>query len=57
MELVKIKNAAEIAGVHKNTILNWITAGLLKKHKIGVGKGLIRIDKEELLRVCRGQDD
>lgn len=54
-ELLKLKEAAEIAGVHRNTIVNWIDAGLLKKYRVGVGRGVVKVCKEELLKVCRGE--
>lgn len=37
MAFITIKNAAELLGVHPNTIRNWIEAGILRRYQVGRG--------------------
>ena len=46
MNLITIKQAAELLGVHPNTIRNWISDGRLQVERIGTR--IIRIDKNQL---------
>jgi excisionase family DNA binding protein len=46
MNLLTVRQAAELLGVHQNTIRNWITQGRLTAHRIG--PKLIRINAEDL---------
>ena len=46
MNLLTIKQAAELLSVHPNTIRNWIRAGKIKAMKFG--PSTIRIPSEEL---------
>ena len=46
MNLITIKQAAELLGVHPNTIRNWIADGRLQVERIGTR--IIRIDKNQL---------
>lgn len=46
MNLITIKQAAELMGVHPNTIRNWIADGKLEVKRIG--SRIIRIDVAEL---------
>jgi excisionase family DNA binding protein len=48
--LVTVTRAAEIMGVHPNTIRNWIRSG--KLNAMRVGPKLIRIHREELVGVA-----
>jgi excisionase family DNA binding protein len=34
---ITVKKAAEMLGVHPNTIRNWIEAGILKRYQVGRG--------------------
>ena len=47
-----VKGAAELIGVHKQTVLNWIKADKIKAKKIkkGVLKFTYEIDKGSLLK-------
>ena len=53
MELITIAEAAEFLKVHRNTIFNMIKRGLLKRYHAG---RITRVDKNELIRVLRGED-
>jgi excisionase family DNA binding protein len=46
MNLVTIKQAAELLSVHPNTIRNWVKAGKIKAIKFG--PNTIRISLDEL---------
>lgn len=48
MTLLTIPQAAELLGVHPNSIRNWIKDGLIKTTRLG--HKLIRIDQNELKR-------
>lgn len=37
MAFITIKKAAELLGVHPNTIRNWIEAGILRRYQVGRG--------------------
>ena len=37
MAYITIKNAADLLGVHPNTIRNWIEAGILRRYQVGRG--------------------
>ena len=37
MAFITIRQAAELLGVHPNTIRNWIDAGILKRYQVGRG--------------------
>lgn len=37
MTYITIKKAAELLGVHPNTIRNWIEAGILKRYQVNPG--------------------
>jgi len=47
-----INEVAEIFGVCRNTVRNWIERGLIKAVKIG---GSVRISNEEVERLKRGE--
>lgn len=50
--MYKIKEAAEILGVTKQTIYNWQKKGYIKIVRFG---GSARIKKEEVERIMRGE--
>ena len=37
MSFITINKAAELLGVHPNTIRNWIRAGIVKHYQVGRG--------------------
>jgi excisionase family DNA binding protein len=37
LAFITIKKAAELLGVHPNTIRNWIEAGILRRYQVGRG--------------------
>ena len=47
-----VKEAAELIGVHKQTVLNWIKADKIKAKKIRKGalKFIYDVDKDSLLK-------
>jgi len=50
---VSAAQVGERAGVHKRTVLNWASAGIIPT-KIRVGK-LVRFDLEQVLAALEGQ--
>ena len=48
MAYITIKAAAQLLGVHPNTIRNWIEAGILRRYQVGRGyRVLLKTDDIE----------
>ena len=37
MAFITVRQAAELLGVHPNTIRNWIDSGILRRYQVGRG--------------------
>ena len=55
MAFVTIKRAAELLGVHPNTIRNWIEAGILRHYQVGRGYRVL-LKTEEIEKAIGGRD-
>lgn len=51
-----VKQAAKLVGVHKNTIYSLVQAKRLRAYRVGLGRGTIRIEFDDLPRVKRFND-
>lgn len=55
MELLKVKQAAEILGVNQASVYDLVQSGKLPHYRIGMGRGVIRLrqdDVEAYLESC-----
>jgi excisionase family DNA binding protein len=50
-ELISVREAAELIGVHTNTIKNMIKRGQLTAYRFGLR--VIRVDRQQLLNVAQ----
>ena len=55
MAFITIKRAAELLGVHPNTIRNWIEAGILRHYQVGRGYRVL-LKTEEIEKAIGGRD-
>ncbi|MEU6579561.1 helix-turn-helix domain-containing protein [Nocardia sp. NPDC046763] len=49
--LISLRDAAQLAGVHPNTVRRWAHEGLLEGHR--VGPRLIKVDRNQVLALVR----
>lgn len=54
MAFITIRQAAELLGVHPNTIRNWIKAGILKRYQVNRGYRVL-LKTEDIEKVFEEQ--
>jgi len=52
---ITVKQAAQLLGVHPNTIRNWIEAGILKRYQVGRGYTVL-LKTEEIEKAISRSD-
>jgi len=52
---ITVKQAAQLLGVHPNTIRNWIEAGILKHYQVGRGYRVL-LKTEEIEKAISRSD-
>ena len=57
MAFITIKQAAELLGVHPNTIRNWIKTGILRHYQVGRGYRVLLKTEDIEKAVSHGIED
>ena len=55
MSYITVKQAANLLGVHENTIRNWIRAGILTRYQVNPGYRIL-LKTEDIERAVRRGD-
>ena len=55
MAFITVKQAAQLLGVHPNTIRNWIELGILKRYQVGRGYRVL-LKTEEIEKAISRSD-
>ena len=55
MTYITVKKAAELLGVHSNTIRNWLKAGIIRRYQVGPGYKLL-LKTEDIEQAFKQKD-